>query len=227
MSVNLEHTAIPVASEPFEYRALSAAAVSSVTFGVLSLLALFDWWLVSIPVIGAAVSAYALWQIRRRPAELTGAPLAVAGLALSLLFFSGSVSRHAYIYATEVPEGYTRISFAQLEHAAGASSATIPEGAAALHGQQVFIKGYVYPTYKQHGIQRFLLVRDSGTCCFGGNPPITDRVQVTLADPKGMTYQTGIHKIAGVFRVRPTQGVEGTIKIDQGVWYHLEEATLR
>ena len=78
------------------------------------------------------------------------------------------------------------------------------------------------------GIRKFLLVRDSGTCCFGGDPAITDRIQVTLSDPEGMRYKTGVCKVAGVFRLKPKPKVEGTQKgIPRGLYYHLDEAQVR
>ena len=69
-------------------------------------------------------------------------------------------------------------------------------------------------------------MRDQGDCCFGGNPKITDRVLVQLADPvnpKGIDFSPRITKIAGKFVVRPTisPGLDG------GVLYHLEGAFVR
>jgi hypothetical protein len=206
-----------------EYRAISSSAVSCLALGVLSVLALLDWWMLVLPALAIAFGVLALRQIRVRGDELTGAPLAKIGLALALLFGISGAGRLSYIYATEVPEGYERISYAPLQPETP-NSTVIPDSAKALDGHKVFLKGFVYPGSQVEGIRTFLLVRDEGSCCFGGNPKITERVQVTLANPKGMTYKTGLHKVAGVFRVRPMpQAVDGP----GGVFYHLEEAILR
>ena len=50
----------------------------------------------------------------------------------------------------------------------------------ALDGQRIFIKGYMYPTKELEGLNSFLLVKDTGQCCFGGNPAITDMIMVTM-----------------------------------------------
>lgn len=206
-----------------EYRAISSSAVSCLALGVLSVLALLSWWMLLLPATAVVLGLFALRQIRRRGDELTGTPLAKVGLALALAFGVCGTGRLSYIYATEVPEGYTRINYAPLQPEA-ANSIEIPESAKALDGQKVFIKGFVYPSSQIEGIRTFLLVRDEGSCCFGGDPKITERIQVTLADPRGMTYSTGLFKVAGVFRIRPMpQAVDGP----GGVLYHVDEAFLR
>ena len=87
-----------------------------------------------------------------------------------------------------------------------------------LEGKRIFIKGYIYPGREMEGIKTFLLVRDQGDCCFGGNPKITDRIQVTLVDPLRLTFRSRLHKLAGVFHVRPTTAVGA----GGGVYYQLE-----
>jgi hypothetical protein len=105
-------------------------------------------------------------------------------------------------------------------------AADLPDTARELDGRSVLLKGYIYPGKQQHGITQFLLVRDQGDCCFGGNPKITDRVLVQLDDPahpKGIDFSPRLTKIAGKFVVRPTisPGLDG------GVLYHLEAAFVR
>jgi hypothetical protein len=206
-----------------EYRAISSSAVSCLALGVLSVLALLDWWMLILPVVSISFGLFALRQIRQRGDELTGAPLAKIGLALAVVCLLTGTSRLSYVYATEVPEGYARIQYTELQPVAK-DSIEPPPSALALEGQKVFIKGFVYPSSQVEGIRTFLLVRDEGTCCFGGDPKINERIQVTLADPKGMKYATGLHKVAGVFHIRPApQAVHGP----GGIIYHLDEAILR
>ncbi len=212
------------APAPFEYKALSSAAVSALATGVLSCLALLDWWLALIPLVSITLALYALRLIRRQAGELTGAGFAKVAIVLSIFFLAVGWSRLGYIYATEVPEGYARIGYKQLQPDDEVSGEKIPPSAVALDGQKVFIKGYVYQGAHSEGIRRFLLVRDQGDCCFGGKPKLTERIQVSLSDPKGMTYTTGICKVAGVFRVELHQtAVDGP----GGIIYHLDKAILR
>ena len=104
----------------------------------------------------------------------------------------------------------------------------MPDTARDVNGRNVLLKGYMYPGKQQSGITQFLLVRDQGDCCFGGNPKITDRVLVQLKDlgpgyPKGINFSPRLTKIAGRFVIRPmgAPGLEG------GVLYHLEDAFVR
>lgn len=212
------------APAPFEYKALSSAAVSAFATSVLSCLALLDWWLALIPLVSITLAIYALRLIRDRAGELTGSPMAKIAIVLSIFFLVVGWSRLGYIYATEVPEGFSRIGYALLQPEEGITELIIPQTALALDGQKVFIKGYVYPGAHTNGIRRFLLVRDQGTCCFGGDPKLTERIQVSLSDPEGMTYTAGICKVAGLFRVEVnTMAVDGP----GGIIYHLDKAILR
>ena len=130
---------------------------------------------------------------------------------------------HAYEYATELPEGFVRLSYADLQPAEGEPATSVPESARQMDGRDVLLKGYIYPGKQPHGIVQFLLVRDQGDCCFGGNPKITDRVLVHLADPDGIEFSPRLRKIAGRFQVRPI----GTDALAGGVLYHLENASVR
>jgi hypothetical protein len=180
-------------------------------------MAILDWILVAIPLVGVALSLLALLKIRRHSDELSGRTLARAGLALSLFFGVVGPAWLTYNYVTEVPDGYERISYAELQPEPGQQ---VPPAAFSLEGKKVFIKGYVYPGREKEGIQQFLLVRDQGECCFGGNPKLTDRILVTLEDPLRLTYSTRIHKLAGTFHVEVQNSAIDNAR--GGVFYHLQ-----
>jgi hypothetical protein len=202
------------------YRALSTAAVASLIVGLLSCLAVLDWMLVALPLIGIPLAIYALVQVKRRSDELTGSGVARAGLALSLVFAVLGPARLTYEYLTEVPDGFERISYSDLQPDPAEAGQVVPPSALALEGKNIFIKGFIYPGREKDGIRQFLLVRDQGDCCFGGNPKITDRIQVTLVGAKRLTFQSRLHKVAGKFHVAPVDtAVSGATG---GVLYHLE-----
>lgn len=205
------------------YRTLSTAAVASFVLGVLSILALLDWWLALIPIAGVTLGIMALRNIRKQPQEYTGRGVAIAGITLGILFCLGGFGRLTYNYATEVPDGYERVDYSLLQPQPDDPPVSIPPEAKALDGKKIFIKGYVYPGMKKEGIMQFLLVRDNGTCCFGGNPKITDRIQVSLSEGKGITYSQGLFKIAGTFHITPPRDAVDAKGI---VFYHLDEAIL-
>jgi hypothetical protein len=123
----------------------------------------------------------------------------------------------------ELPEGFIRINYRMLQPLEGDPATAVPPAAYEADGKDVLLKGYMYPGSEQEGIVQFLLVRDQGDCCFGGNPKITDRVLVTLGDTNGIDFTPRLVKIAGQFTIRPA----GSPEIDGGVLYHLEDAFVR
>ncbi len=205
------------------YRARSGTAVAALTFALLSPLAFLGWWLLAVPLVGLVLGLVALGDIRRRPTALTGRGLALVAVALAVLCFGAALGYLSIVYATELPPGHERLGYAALQPAAGDPPTAVPATALALDGRDVLIKGYMYPGSRQRGIVQFLLVRDQGDCCFGGNPKITDRVLVQLADLKGIEFSPRLRKVAGRFRVEPT----GTATPDGGVLYHIDDARLR
>lgn len=211
--------------EGFEpYRAVSRAAVISLVLAVLSLLGFISAAFVPLALVGAVLGLVSYRSIRRYPNELTGKPLALVGLVLGAVCFVAATSRHAYIYATEVPEGHRRISFAELQPDKGRPYEPVPSSAMQLNGEKVFVKGYLYPDGQQTNIKRFVLVPDMGTCCFGGQPKLTDMIEVTLEDPLRAEYSLRKRKLAGVLKVdtqlKPVTGLNG-------VYYQLEADFLR
>lgn len=201
------------------YRALSVGAVVSFVLGLLSILAFADFWLGLIPLLAIVVGALAWRRIAQAPEAYTGRRLAEIGVALGCLFWAGGASWLSYVYLTEVPEGYKRISYNILQPAETDIEGGLPAAAQALDGQRVFIKGYIYPPPGSPPfVTHFLLVRDKGDCCFGGNPKVTDRILVDIKPPDKLEYSQGVHAVAGTFRLQPTQAPDA----DGEVWYRLE-----
>ena len=206
-----------------DYRAISGVAIAAAALALASPLAFFDWWRAVVPVLGLVLGSVALRDIARRPTALTGRPLALVAMLVSAVALGGGLVRLATIYAEELPEGFARLSYAALQPLPGDPANAVPETALAADGRDVLLKGYMYPGKQTSGIRQFLLVRDQGDCCFGGNPKITDRVLVTLAEPAGVEFTPRLVKIAGRFSVRPA----GAPEIGGGVLYHLEGARTR
>jgi hypothetical protein len=49
-----------------------------------------------------------------------------------------------------------------------------------LDGEQIRIRGYMYPTFQATGLEQFVLARDTQLCCFGRNPKVYDLIAVEL-----------------------------------------------
>jgi hypothetical protein len=206
------------------YRAVSGTAIAAIAVAAVSPVAFFGWWLTAVPLVGAVLAVIALKDIAARHPMLTGRPLALVALVASLTALATSVASHAYEYATELPDGFVRLSYAELQPAEGEPATSVPESALQMDGRDVLLKGYIYPGKQQHGLVQFLLVRDQGDCCFGGNPKITDRVLVNLDAAEGIDFSQHLVKIAGRFRIEPVGFAAGA---EGGVLYHLDAARVR
>lgn len=193
-----------------EYRSMSTAAMVSFGLGLLSIVSLLELALGIIPLIGAILGIQAWRTIKRNPEELTGLIFARLGVGLSAFFLIGGWVMATVIYYTEVPDGFDRISYAQLQPEEGAQEG-IPASAKELDGKSVFIKGFIYPGPRKEAIKTFVLCRDNGTCCFGGpKPKMSDMIQVTMISKWRVNYSPRMFKLAGTFHIHPQQG-EGDV----------------
>ena len=77
-------------AEVAEYRSLAGQAVLGLIFGLLAPLAMVDPMLWSIPLLGVVFSVWALRRIKRFAPAMVGRKMALAGLALSLLFLAAA-----------------------------------------------------------------------------------------------------------------------------------------
>jgi hypothetical protein len=227
----------PIDHELAPYRAISRAAVVSAVMAALSLplviLALVSMKIqvgdaVPLGMIGALFAGVAfilgivgVRTVRRYPTEYTGGKLAKTGLLGGLVLLIAGSASAAFTYSTEVPEGYNRVGFWELQPDPEEPGLPISPKAFEIHTQPIFIKGYMHPGVASSGkVNHFILVPDMGTCCFGGQPKPTDMIEVFIPDGKErVAYSTRRIKLAGKFFLddHPTQSL-GL----QNVWYHLQ-----
>lgn len=210
-----------------DYREFHRGAAISAAFVLASLLAvlMFSPWLLLVPLFGCVIGAIAWRQIVAEPDVYTGAWLAQAGTTLCGLLLVGGGAWQAIDYVTEVPEGYDRrLGFAELQPDPDHPESPIPPAALELDGEKVFIKGYVYPDGQLRGIKQFILVPDRGTCCFGGQPKLTDMIQVTLQDGQTIEYSYFERKLAGVLHVDQQRTIVPGL---DGVFYRLDAEYVR
>lgn len=79
----------------------------------------------------------------------------------------------------------------------------------ALDGQRVRIAGFMYPTSRQSGITRFVLVRDNMECCFGPGAALYDCIYVEMAPGESTTYSIPPVTVEGKFTIRERRGPDG------------------
>ncbi len=186
----------------YPYRAISRAAIASLIFLGLAIPGLLQTFapMLVLTVVGILAGVVGWRATTRYENEFSGKTLAVTGIALNSLLLVGGLAAHIYIYMTEVPEGYERVQFYDLQQ--NPSLPDMPtEKSIAIDGANVFLKGYIHPSSGSGILRQFIMVPDLGTCCFGGQPRSTDMIEVTLGG--GQTMKAGMTKIklAGKFSV--------------------------
>jgi hypothetical protein len=210
----------------FPYRAVSRTAVASILIVPLALLGLLQAFapLLVFAAVGVVCGALAIRSISRWPEEYSGRAMAVAGVVINGLLLVGGSANHAYVYATEVPDGYQRVSFYDFQQPEPLPD--VPSRRAMeVDGADIFLKGYIHPSSGSGLLRRFILVPDLGTCCFGGQPRSTDMIEVTLT--KGQTVRAGLtkRKLAGKFTVNPY--AQRTADFDNQIFYQMRVDQIR
>jgi hypothetical protein len=234
--------AMPTDPELVSYQAICRSAVISAVMAAVSLpLVVLSLVSMRFPVgdavplgmLGALFGGVALAlgivaerTIRRYPSEYTGARLARTGLVGGLLMLvAGSVSA-AFTYSSEVPDGYARTGFWELQPDPDEPQLPFSPNAFKLSGKPIFIKGYMHPGVASMGkVNHFILVPDMGTCCFGGQPKPTDMIEVYVKEGKErIAYSPRRIKLAGTFFL--ADGPIQSLGL-RNVWYHMEVDQVR
>lgn len=213
------------AGNEFQYRTVSKAAIASIAFAFLGLSAFIFPAFVLLPIVAAGFGIAASIEIKKYPEELSGKLAAQLGIWLGLAIVVGSIATHTYIYYTEVPEGYSRISFADLR-LNKRTELPFSEKAREFDGERVFLKGYVRPGDRRYNLKDFILVGDFGDCCFGGNPDITEIVSVNIQSDDRVDYSLATRKIGGIFRLNESTRRVNEKDIPQ-VYYTIEADYIR
>ena len=161
---------------------------------------------------------WALSRIRREPERYSGQGMARIGLFLSLALLIGGVGYGGYVYATEVPDGYSRISFSTMkpDELQERGGMIVPPDVSSLEGKNVFIKGYIRPdsVTVPRGISEFLLVRDNNQCCFGDLSKIKyyDQILVKMTGDRRVDFSRGVFNIGGILHIEPQYALPGSPK---------------
>ncbi|MAT16620.1 MAG: hypothetical protein CMJ46_15275 [Planctomyces sp.] len=193
----------------FDYKPIPMTAAVAVALAVFSLSAFLALIGIAVALIGIGVGFIAIRTIKKGAGEYAGAGLARFGFFGSIACFVLGISSHAYAYATEVPEGHTRVHFSydisrlQFEVDANGKRAIPQEVAENYVDKKVFLKGYMWNTNMDLEMPKFILLKDNGKCCFGGDPAPYDNMQVVMQDGMTADYQQGLVAVAGTLRAFP------------------------
>lgn len=211
MSSTLDRVQSPETNE-FSYRPVPVFVPAAMITGILSIVVgIFTEFALPVALIGLVFGVIGQRQVSRSNGEFSGSGIAKAGIVLCVMSLFGGSAWHSYLYATEVPDGFERKSFVRDISKKGF---VFDEGASDYHrevrdldGRKLFLKGYMYPDGRVVDIRNFILCKDSGDCCFGGNPALTDMIEVVI--PEGAepaTYTSGLVSVAGTFKLRDLRG---------------------
>ncbi|MDA8745749.1 DUF3299 domain-containing protein [Rubripirellula amarantea] len=221
MSAELQMSSSGDELTDFPYKAISRSAIISLVLAVVALPGLLQDFapLLGIAMVGILVAFLGMRATRLYPEEYSGRTVAILGFFLNLALVVGGIALHTYTYMTEVPEGYTRVQFYDLQ-AEDNGPDRPTEKAVAAHGQDIFLKGYIHPSSGSGLLKHFVLVPDLGTCCFGGQPESSDMVEVTLKG--GQTAKANLRKkkLAGRFIVN--QAPQSITDFDKAIFYRMQ-----
>lgn len=198
----------PIRYQEFEYRPIPPLVPIAAIFVLLSLTA-YAWdVLVVIPLVGTVLAFLAWRQVARGDGAYSGGGVARLSAIILPIILLTSLCLHAYLFATEVPPGFQRVNFATDISNKGFIN---DQGQPGIHPDvqkltenPIFVKGYMYPTRRTTDLESFVLCRDSGDCCFGGQPKITDMIYVEMPKGKGVDFLNGLVSVAGQLKVSPT-----------------------
>ena len=209
MSNSPEQMNYGTGADEFQYRPVPPLVAISLGFVFLSMLAIISDLLLAVPLIGIVIAFMAYYQVSRSRGDLSGGGMALGSLIAMLLMFVGFGGMHLHSYATEVPDGYARVNFTNDISKKGFETVDGQMGVhpdvAALADKPIYLKGYMYPFRETHGLRSFVLCKDSGECCFGGQPKQTDMILVNMLDDATVNYQDKrLVGVAGTLRVEPT-----------------------
>lgn len=203
-----------------DYKQIGVLAICSLVLGLLSSLAFFWISFLLLSVIGVVLGALALRKIMNAPEETAGLGLVSAGIGISLLIGVAATCWQTWHYYHSAPSGYLVVDFDSM--AINTKTGKIPDEIIALNERKVYIKGFMYPTNRQSGIEDFTMVRTLAHCKFcspGTNP--ADMIAVGME--RGMTVN---------FRANKPVFVGGTLYVDPNyqpgeIPYSIEANTFR
>lgn len=170
--------------EDFDYVPVSPWAPISLCLGLLGLTGFIGIFGLYVAFFGIFIGIAAITRIRASAGFVKGTGIAATGLVLSIAAFTLGSAKMAHAYSTEVPEGFMRVNFpkdiAEKGFVTVYGHRKLDPGVAALMGQKVYLKGFMWATQDTEGLTRFILLKDNGECCFGGKPKSHDYIFVTL-----------------------------------------------
>lgn len=80
-----------------------------------------------------------------------------------------------------------------------------------LDGNRIRLRGYIRPSFKQHGLKSFVFVRDNKECCFGPGAAIHDCVLVKMKKGDETDYTVRPVTLEGDFYLKEYRAPDGNV----------------
>ena len=230
--VQMNSVSVPVAADlriddEFDYKPISLLSPITLILGLSSLVVFVTAFGIIVGAIGSILGTICFLSIMRNRSEVGGFFMTAVGLVLCFSTALYGSTKLVYDYQTELPQGFERISFAndiaekEFTYEKGKGSWGIHEDVLKLDGEAIFLKGFMYPTRQTKEITEFILAKDNGDCCFGGEPKVTDMILVRMKSPQSVDFSDKRVSIAGTFKVTRNQ-TEGLTQVYEMSASHFE-----
>ena len=216
----------PPVGDGFDYHPMPVLVPIAAVLALGSLLAFLGLIGIVIGVVAVPVAILAWWKVRSSEGFYSGGGLAKASLVLALVGLIGGSAWQRQMYLNEVPEGFRRVNFSydisKKPVAETPTGVEVPDDVAELEGREIFIKGYMYPQQQTEDLRAFLLLKDTGECCFGGQPKVTDMIGVEMeGDLRADHHDLLLVSVAGTFHINHNYG-RPNASGDPKPLYHLD-----
>jgi hypothetical protein len=194
------------ADDDFNYIPVSPWAPLALCVGLIGLSGFAGLFGLYVAVFGVFLGLAAVSRIRAGQGTVKGQWIAATGLLLSLVSSTLGSAKMYHYYRTEVPDGYQRVNFpkeiCEKEFVYIGGYRKLHPEVAPLIGKPVYIKGFMWATQATEGLTQFILLKDNGECCFGGNPKSHDFVLVKLPGYKAGGQPPAISKRSAAMSVK-------------------------
>lgn len=190
----------------FDYKPVPVLATVSIFLGVCSFAALISLTGIFVGAVAVLVSVAAILMIALSRGELGGMMFAVGGFVLALGFTAAGAFMQYNDYVNELPEGgYRRVNFpreiSEKQLIVTPQGYVVPPDVRPLMEQKLFLKGYMWQSRITHNMTEFILLKDNGECCMGGDPKPWDNIRVVLPKGKHCNYINGLTSVWGTLKI--------------------------
>jgi hypothetical protein len=170
----------------------------------------------------------ALSQVRRYEYSRSSRFLMTGGLSISVMSLIAAPAWHLLLYQSEASPGYQRVTFDELfTRTAESDDSYAPrdvrptrllfdDSAGGFDGEQICVKGYVYPTRQFDGLTEFLLTAN-------GSGQHERYVGVVLTSGTSWDWTKDGVAVSGLLELNPAYTTGSTL----GVRYILKDASVR